>query len=83
LLWIAVGLATLVYRWVGRILIGQPAFNRPPIFYNESTATAAIAAAPIAFVAIIALGFLLTESGWYYLSAVAILCVVFAVRPRR
>jgi hypothetical protein len=81
LLWIGVGIAALIYRWVGKVLISQHRMYRPPIFYNESVATAAIAASPIAFIAIIVAGFWLTDIGWYYVAAIVVLCGVFAVRP--
>jgi hypothetical protein len=81
-LWLALSIITLLYIWVGRVLVSQPPDNRPPIFYSDAAAAAGMAAPLIGYVAVTAAGFLFTEAGWFYLGAAVLAYWIFAVKPR-
>jgi len=81
-LWLALAAITLFYIWVGRALVSQPEYNRPPIFYSDTAAAAAVAAPVIGYVVVIAAAFLLTEAGWFYLCASIFAYWAFAVKAR-
>jgi hypothetical protein len=82
LLWLAVAVVAAMYRWIGKAVVSQPAFNRPPIFHNHAAVGIAMGAPFVGFAAIVIAGFILTDSGWYYLAAVVLLFFTLAVRPR-
>jgi hypothetical protein len=49
-LWVALAAATSIYVWVGKVLVSQPAYNRPPIFYSDAAVAAALATPLLAYV---------------------------------
>ena len=82
-LWTVLAINTAVYVYVGRFVISKPQHLRPMLFWNPTMLFIAGVAPPSIFVALVAAGFALTDSGWSLLIASVIAYIVFAVRPAR
>jgi len=81
-LWLAVVATAAIYIWLGRSVISQPRWNRPPVFWSQPMLLLACALPLTSFIAIIVVGFVHTGHGWRYLAACAGLYAFFAVKPR-
>ena len=81
-LWIAFGVTTAIYYYVGRVVISQPRHNLPRLFWNPTMVWIAGVFPPFGFLAVSVAGFVLTDHGWWFVAACAAAFFALAVRPR-
>lgn len=82
ILWVVFGVSTILYFWVGKSFISQPDYNVPMIFRNPVAGKILVLAPQLGFLAVAILGFVLTDSGWWYLGAVIAAAVILSSRPQ-
>lgn len=82
ILWVVFGVSTILYFWVGKSFISQPDYNVPMIFRNPVVGKILVLAPQLGFLAVAILGFVLTDSGWWYLGAVIAAAVILSSRPQ-
>lgn len=80
-LWIVFAINTAFYIWAGWATIIQPQWNRPRILGNPAMLLLAGVGPPLCYTAIIILGFLLTDGGWYLLLTSIGVYALFAIMP--
>jgi hypothetical protein len=86
-IWLGAALAVtaLIYWWVGRTIVSQPSWARPPMFSNHHPILLGVAVfLPIAsLLAVAVAGFAFTDHGWRYLVGSLAAFFLLAVRPSR
>jgi hypothetical protein len=81
ILWIIFFLSAFLYRWVGKVCISQPIYNRPMLFWNPVRAKVIAYTPLIGFLLVVILGFVYTDKGWWYLGAVGVVWFFFSEIP--
>lgn len=82
ILWVVYGVSAIVYLWVGKSFISQPDYDVPPIFRNPVVGKFLVLAPQLGFLAVVILGFVFTDNGWWYLGAVVAAVVGLSSRPQ-
>ena len=84
-IWLTVAFVVtgLLHIWVGRVIVSQPRWNRPLPYMEPQFFGIAFLAPYVLFAALIFVGFLMTDYGWWFLGAAGLVCTAFAMRPNR
>ena len=82
ILWTLLGVNTLLYVIVGRVLVSQPSWNRPELLRNTCVATILACMPIVGFIGLPIAGFLAPlHRPWGYLAAAIGAFVFLSVRP--
>ena len=84
-IWLATAfvITSLLYIWVGKVIVSQPVSNRPLPYMEPRFFYIALLAPYVLFATISLVGFVMTDHGWWFLGAAALVCLAFAVRLNR
>jgi hypothetical protein len=73
--------ALLLYRWVGKVFVSQPAYNHPGIFH-DATARLLLCYGPLVVMAVLViLAFFVTNSPWLFLGLTIAGFIACSVKP--
>lgn len=81
ILWVIFCLSSFLYRWIGKVYVSQPRYNRPPLFWNPVRAKVVVAIPFLGFLLVVIGGFVYTDKGWWYLAAVIVAWFIFSEIP--
>jgi len=82
ILWIIFGLSAALFWWVAKTFISQPDYNVPMVFRNPLVGKILVLAPQLGFLAVVVLGFVTTDRGWWFLGAVIVAVVLVSKRPQ-
>lgn len=81
-LWLAFGAITLIYIFVGKLLVSRDQWDTPKLLWNPTVRLVAVALPFLGFAALVVAGFAWTDKGWWLLVGSVVATVIFSVRPK-